>query len=74
MGVRARLTITVTSGRNTTNITYRGQGYYRQLQVGDVDNDMPATHVLTSSGSKAFWDAALALVVTDIAAGNGGGT
>jgi hypothetical protein len=74
MGVRARLTITVTSGRNTTNINYRGQGFYRQLQVGNVDNDMPATHVLTSEGSKAFWDAALALVVADIAAGNGGGT
>ncbi len=74
MAVRAKLTITVTSGRNTTTIVYRGQGIYRQLQVGDVDNDMPATHVLTSSGSKAFWDAALALVVTDIAAGNGGGT
>lgn len=74
MGVRARMTVTVTSGRNTTSITYRGQGIYRQLQVGNVDNDMPATYVLTSSGSKAFWDAALGLVVADIAAGNGGGT
>jgi hypothetical protein len=70
----AKLTIRVTAARNSTTITYRGQGLYRSLQVGDVEQPGLSTHVVTSSGSKAFWEAIIALVTADIAAGNGGGS
>lgn len=70
----AKLTITVAAARNSTNITYKGQGFYRSVQVGDVRDGTLNTHVLTAAGSKAFWQAVIAAVTADIAAGNGGGT
>lgn len=74
MAQPAKLTIRVTAARNSTTISYTGQGIYRSLTVADVRNPGFSTHVVTASGSKAFWEAIIALVNTDIAAGNGGGT
>jgi hypothetical protein len=70
----AKLTIRVTAARNSTTISYTGQGIYRALTVGDVRQPGLSTHVVTASGSKAFWEAIVAIVTADIAAGNGGGT
>lgn len=74
MAKPAKLVISVTAARNSTTIKYTGQGVYRSLQVADVRQPGFSSHVVTGSGSKAFWEAIIALVTADIAAGNGGGT
>lgn len=66
--------ISINAGRNSTTITYSGHGIYRRLTVNDVRNVMTGQPVFASVSSKAFWEAILSAVNTDIAAGNGGGT
>lgn len=74
MAARAKLTITVTASRNYSTISYSTGGTYKSLIVGDVQDLMNLQPVLTTSGSKAFWEAALPLVLADITAGHGGGS
>jgi hypothetical protein len=70
----AKLTIRVSSARGSTTIAYSTNGRYVRLLTGDITNHMVGQPVLTGTGSKAFWAAAIALAAADIAAGNGGGT
>ncbi len=70
----AKLIVSVSSNRNSSTVTYSSQGQYRSFTVNDVGNDIKPAPVFTTSGSKAYWEAVLALVLADITAGHGGGS
>lgn len=74
MAARAKLTITVTASRNYSTVSYSTGGTYKALTVGDVGDLMQLQPTFTTSGSKAFWEAVLPLVLADITAGHGGGS
>jgi hypothetical protein len=70
----AKLNISVTWNRNSSTVHYVTQGQYRSFTVNDVTNTVKPAPVFTTSGSRAMWEAVLALVLADITAGNGGGS
>lgn len=74
MASGAKLTIRVTSARGHSTITYGTAGRYVSLPVGDVGTTMNNQTLLPTSGSKAFWEAVLPLVLANITAGSGGGS
>jgi hypothetical protein len=71
---RAKITIEVTAGRNNMTVKYRTSGLIARLSANDVHATVVDTSLLPTSGSKAFWEAALTKVNNDIVAGHGGGT
>ena len=70
----AKLTVRVAKTRGGLVLYYWTTGLYGRLAVNDVRNPDLQAPYFTGSGSKAFWEAALAEVSADIQAGGGGGT
>lgn len=68
------LRIRVSNTRGGANIAYSTTGTYRSLSVNNVSNPTLAVPILTGAGSKAYWEAVLQAVLTDITAGHGGGS
>lgn len=74
MSQPAKLTIRVRSSRGASTVQYSTSGRYRSLQVNDITDNLQDEPLFSTSGSKAFWEAVLGVVLADITAGNGGGT
>lgn len=70
----AKLIVSVSWNRNSSTVSYTTQGQYRSFTVNNVGHTVKPAPVFTTSGSKAYWEAVLALVLADITAGNGGGS
>lgn len=66
--------VVVTAHRGSTTIHYSTHGRYISLVVADVKDVMLRQALFSTAGSKAYWQAVLAVISADIAAGNGGGT
>ena len=69
-----KITIYVNAARGSSSISYSTAGRYVSLLTADVGNQMPRQPLQPTSGSRAFWESVIALVVADITAGRGGGT
>lgn len=70
---KAKIIIQVMTQRSGVLVTYRTTGLYRTLTVNDVRGEFRAAG-LPGTGSRAFWEAVLTGVDSDIVAGNGGGS
>lgn len=74
MAKGAKISIRVQQGRSAMTISYWTNGLIARLTANDVRNVVVNQPLLPTTGSKAFWEAVLTVVNTDITAGHGGGS
>lgn len=62
------MSITVTSSRGASHVTFSTQGRYISLPVNGIRADLPRQPIQPTSSSLAFWQSVLAIVVAELPA------
>lgn len=68
MATTAKMTLFVTSTRGASRVRIGTVGKYVSTPVNDIEINLPGQPLLTTSSSKAFWLAVLAIATANVTA------
>lgn len=71
MANQAKMTVTVSSQRGASTITFSTKGRYISLPVNGISANLPRQPVQPTANALAFWQSVMAIVVAQLPAAAG---